>query len=1012
MKKKTLSKFMAAALCLTMLAGSLNGCSQKTEKTDGTEANKPDDSDTSSDEPTVTDEEPPADEPSYIEAPYTAGSEAPVEYAEPVFYENEGGPSISVTYVGVIQQDGKYFKDSNNNKELDPFEDWRLSTEERMADLLGKMTQEQRIGLLRNALMSSPTAEKAEDAYNEDGTVKMDALVTVKEEEPEEKEEGDGGFNQAAAQQAAAAAYAASNVTETYTRSGVIRKDTDTETGALFNNALNQLSEWVAASKNEVMVPFMLISNPMLAGYPQALGFGAAAAGDSYDLIKSFAELDAEIWDAKGIHQMYGPQIDLITDPRWSRNNTTYSENPDDMAGIASALVEGYQHGTDGTQTGDVGLIIKHFPGDGAAENGFESHFGMGQWRIYATEGSLEKYHLPGFQAAIDAGVAGIMPGYSRPAADERSVAQSYKGTEITAEEIANAYNTNILQKLLIETMGFKGFINTDSGVITQGMQFGAEDLSEAERIAAVINAGCDTIGDGFSPVIDYTTTAEAVTSGGVTEEAFDRATTNRMTSWLDLGMFDNPYRDPAESKKAGEDNADAIAAMKEDVNRKSVVLMKNHDNVLPLTDASKKVYLASYTEKGPNEETVAAWTEAIEGMGFTIVKKAAEADIAILDVAPRTPANGDEFLHEINLVENKEVAHVDPKTQEPDGTTVEVTTLQDVKKIAKDAAAVHKNGGIVITSINITSPWILTSLEPHTDALIGSFGTSAQARMDVLTGNYKPTGKLPVTMVSCEEVIAVDENNICASPNDVPGYDKDQYIDKAVLDKSPSGSYAYKDADGNSYVYGFSLTMEGDALAAGESKDDAEEGKKDTKDEGKDSKPAEGAASADAIVINYEATPDAFEGEWTLTGAYTAADGMLAVKENACFLEIEQSIDTNKLVDEAAYIHADAVNLSGTMTFDSSISENSYRCSSNWEKWTTVNVIGEGNCEFSGANQFKIRDDDEGVFFKEIAGADADELLNVIAVNSDGQLLVGYSEDHIENDESAEWEYVYIFSK
>lgn len=172
--------------------------------------------------------------------------------------------------------------------------------------------------------------------------------------------------------------------------------------------------------------------------------------------------------------------------------------------------------------------------------------------------------------------------------------------------------------------------------------------------------------------------------------------------------------------------------------------------------------------------------------MGFTIVSKASEADIAILDVVPSTLGQGDEYMHTLELVEGVEIDHVDPATQAKDGTKVEVTTVQDIKKLAKDASDVHANGGIVIASINITSPWILTNLEPHCDALLGSFGTSAQARMDVITGNYMATGKLPVTMVSCNEVIAVDDNRICASPNGVPGYDKDQYIDAAVLAKSP----------------------------------------------------------------------------------------------------------------------------------------------------------------------------------------------------------------------------------
>ena len=83
------------------------------------------------------------------------------------------------------------------------------------------------------------------------------------------------------------------------------------------------------------------------------------------------------------------------------------------------------------------------------------------------------------------------------------------------------------------------------------------------------------------------------------------------------------------------------------------------------------------------------------------------------------------------------------------------------------------------------------------------------------MLGNYNPTGKLSVTMVACEEVIALTEQTledgnvyeICASPNDVPGYDKDQYMDPEVLAQSPSGSYAYKDADGNLYVSGFGLS-------------------------------------------------------------------------------------------------------------------------------------------------------------------------------------------------------------
>ncbi len=176
-------------------------------------------------------------------------------------------------------------------------------------------------------------------------------------------------------------------------------------------------------------------------------------------------------------------------------------------------------------------------------------------------------------------------------------------------------------------------------------------------------------------------------------------------------------------------------------------------------------------------------------------------------------------------------------------------------------------------------------------------------------------------------------------------------------------------------------------------------------------------AADDYSVDLNYEADPNDFVGEWTLVAAYTADDGIVDVAEDSISVEIELSIDTNKLVDEAAYIHADATNLSGTMTFtNDDIDADEYSISSGWEDWTTVDVIGEGNAEFWGANKLKIRDDDDGIYFDVVTGLedydDEIELMNVIGLNDDGQLIIGYSEDHIESDDSAEWEYAYIFEK
>lgn len=174
-------------------------------------------------------------------------------------------------------------------------------------------------------------------------------------------------------------------------------------------------------------------------------------------------------------------------------------------------------------------------------------------------------------------------------------------------------------------------------------------------------------------------------------------------------------------------------------------------------------------------------------------------------------------------------------------------------------------------------------------------------------------------------------------------------------------------------------------------------------------------AQSAEVLALNYEAEPAAYEGEWVLTGAYTADDGMLEVAPEAINLEIKLAIDYGLLVDMEKYIHADATNLQGTLSFNhADIDMDDYKCSAAWDQFTKVNVVGEGECYSTGAVKFKVRDDDEGLFFDVITGVEIEdmELMDVLGINADGQLVLGYSEDHIERDGEAEFEYAYIFTK
>ena len=795
--KRTLALLLAATLALSMLAA----CGP----TESSESSAP----TASPAPSAA-----AEADGYIPAPYTVGSEDELisEFLEPVFYENEDGPTIGVTLVGVIREDGKYFRDLNNNQKLDDFEDWRLDAQTRAEAMAKALSDTQLTHQVVNCMAYSPVSTKTADVVDADGKPVWTSVYPAV-----------GGFG--------ATSEAPNNLewlNSSNLRTYVIRNNPETEVAVWFNNGLEQYSEYYAITNGEVAVPFFAFTNPIKHGMPGTEGVTAAALGDgNADLVLTDAQYDRVVMWAKGIDGLYGPQVDLVTDPRWSRNNGTYGEREDTASEIARNLTIGYQNGDQGMVPGSILLTIKHFPGDGAAYNGFESHGQTGRYRIYSTENSLADYQLKPFIAAFEAGAAGVMPGYSQPIIDARIAPQSitYNGKtyDIRYEGRGNAFNEDILLGLLRDVLGFDGLINSDS--LSLDSQQGVEDLSEYERMVLFIKAGCDcgviqfgryvtdangnmAMKDDFNPseLLD-----QALAAGDVTRADLERAAANRLLPQAQSGNLDNPYRDLDESVAAVNEVTSKVQALAEETHLKSVVLMKNSENTLPLTDAGKKVYVEAFNQKG--DANIDGIKAALEAQGFTVVDDYKDADIAYLRVTPTIVGTGKSELAILDLAEDVETPIYDNNAKRTD-ETASVTTVQNMKQFQKVADAVHANGGKVIGQIEASNAWILSNMEPYCDALLGTFDTSDAAIAQVVAGKYAPTGKLPITMVADASVIALVETDldgeiwdVCVSPNDVPGYVKDQHMDQAVLDASPSGSYAYQDADGNSYVSGFGLS-------------------------------------------------------------------------------------------------------------------------------------------------------------------------------------------------------------
>lgn len=765
----------------------------------------------------------------YIPAPYVLeeGDKINDMYLEPVLFHNENGPTIGVTTCGVIVKDGLFFKDMDNDGVLSPYEDWRNDDETRAKDMVAHLPLTQQAGLVLNTLWNTPLSMTREGAKDEQGNIVPGKIFKKYDpSEPEPRSPLPG----------VSMRVDDSQVLENKLAAGVYRGEMRAEAGvaALYHNLGTQYVEYEACHGG-VAIPYSLHTNPINIGYPDFLGFGAAVMGDgNFDMVYEMAETDRKMMASCGLNIMYGPQVDVSTDPRWPRNSGTYGERPEITAGITRELVRGYQNGDDGLKEGAIALTVKHFPGDGPAENGFEPHLPIGQWRLYPTEGSMEKYHLPPFQAAFDANASAIMPDYSRIANDGRTVPQYYKGKLTSSESVPSTYSKELITDLARDTMGFKGYVNSDSG-ITAVQIYGVEHLTMSQRYAKAISAGTDVIGGNF----DAENIVKAVENGELPKADLDRANYRRLLSLFQQKRVDNPYLDPDEADRIREENFEGAKKAAYRACQKEVVLAKNHDAVLPMTKG-KKVYVAVFAGddagaalaqsmgagvagEATNEALRKQLGEMLTAKGYEVVDSAEDCDYAYLHVWPKQ--NNIVFLQRsmpvLELVdgfmhEEREVN----KSQKKTGNLIPIYTLRGVDQIKTLSETVHGHGGKVIATCVVCNPWILDKLEPYCDGLTFQYTISPVAmnnalgaQMDVLSGDFNPTGKMSLTMVSCPEVIAITEKEIdgvmrevCASPNDVPGYDKDQYIDPEILKNVKGGSYAYYDADGNYYRSGFGL--------------------------------------------------------------------------------------------------------------------------------------------------------------------------------------------------------------
>ncbi|SHM56156.1 glycoside hydrolase family 3 protein [Gracilibacillus kekensis] len=661
----------------------------------------------------------------------------------------------------MITVNGKQFRDLNGNGVLDPYENWELPIEERVKDLVSRMTLEEKAGLMMVSSQYMPNSAKipGENKLKEtDETGLLNETDVVLKTHPFSKP---GDDNYELPKPLLYNAGTTKGILDLNLRYFIVRDNPKAKDLATWTNKIQEVAE-----SSRLGIPAVMVSNPrnhigyLYHGMMEASGqfsiwpgeLGLAATNDE-KLVKEFAEIAAKEWRASGLHKMYGYMADIATDPLWMRYNGTFGEDPDLVSKMIRSVITGFQ----GAKLGEtsVSMTTKHFPGGGARHKGHDPHYPWGSFNPYPTEGSLYRYHIPPFRAAVEAGTSSIMPYYSYPS--NQHSAQQLKEDQ-AFEEIGFAYNKAIIQGVLRKELGFKGYINSDTGIINM-MPWGVEHLSAEERYAKAIETGVHM----FSDEADPSTLLSAVEQGYVSEDKLDHSVTYLLTEIMELGLFENPYVD--------EQHAQAVAKSKESqkladqAHRQSFVLLRNDQETLPIKDAQlkdMKLYVEVFQKDGAKEESDKL-KEAIQNH---------EPDLIVTD-------NLEEATDALLLVSPTPVAD---RPDQPLSVALGTETGVDVARIKEIEKRVP-----AIVGINMTNPWLIGEVESGASAVFSTFGIKYEPLMDVLRGKYHPTGKLPFT-------IPADQKALDNSPGDIPGSAKGK-------------DYVYRDKQGNAYGFGYGIS-------------------------------------------------------------------------------------------------------------------------------------------------------------------------------------------------------------
>ena len=696
------------------------------------------------------------------------------------------GPTLSYSPqsgVKLLTEDGYAFKDLNRNDSLDAYEDWRLTPQERAADLASKLSKEEIAGLmLYSSHQAVPSAELTEDQKKFLSKDHLRAVLITSVESP-----------RIAAQW--------NNRMQAFIEG--------LDHGIPANTSSDPRHEAKATTE------YNAGAGGHISQWPTSLGL---AATFDPQLMYRFGEIASEEYRALGIATALSPQVDIATDPRWTRFSGTFGEDPLLATEMARAYCDAFQTTPDTRGWGmrSVNAMVKHWYGYGAQEGGRDSHFASGKYAVYPGN-NLAEHKLSFIDGAfkLEGGTemaSAVMPIYS-----------ILWNQDPSGENVGGSYSQWLIQKQLREEAKFEGVVCTDWGITKDmkvldspmgGKPWGVESLTEAERHYKILQAGVDQYGGNneIGPVLaayDMWAKAQGEKSA---RQRFEQSARRLLLNVFRVGLFEHPYLDPEASEKI----VGNPQFMREgyEAQLKSVVMLKNHDNKTLPMDKRYKVYVPKRHFPAipglwggiSEEKTVEPIDLALVRKYYEVVEQPEQADFAICLIeepstgfgysAADVKRGGNGYVpyslqyDDYKAVDARSVsiAGGDPMEKFTNrsykGKTVKAYNRDDMLMVSETKRAMGEKPVIVI--LETGRPVVLSEIEPKADAILVSFNVQHQALLDIISGKNEPSALLPMQMPADMKTVEEQHEDV------------------------PRDMRCYQDADGNTYDFAFGLNWQG----------------------------------------------------------------------------------------------------------------------------------------------------------------------------------------------------------